>query len=106
MELPPHGYSSHVAHPVFFEKSEARQIIEPETLTLLAVKKLVKRIGAHTLTLPAVEPTVSMDTMAPVFVSHLFFIKLFCKSRFPHKSVNLSLVIINIKNRLTDWCGN
>ena len=29
----------------------------------------------------------------------------FCKSQFPHESVNLSFIITNIKNKLTDLCG-
>ena len=29
--------------------------------------------------------------------------KLFCKSRFPHSSVNISFIITNIKNKLTDF---
>ena len=33
-------------------------------------------------------------------------IKLFCKSQFPHKSVNLSFIITNIKIKLTDFCGS
>ena len=28
------------------------------------------------------------------------------KCQFPHKSVNLSFIITNIKNKLTDLCGN
>ena len=32
--------------------------------------------------------------------------KSFCKSRFPHKSVNSSFIITDIKNKLTDLCGN
>ena len=34
------------------------------------------------------------------------FCKSFCKSQFPHKSVNLSFIITNIKSQLTDVCGN
>ena len=35
-------------------------------------------------------------------ISQKVFVKSFCKSRLPYKSVNLSLVITNIKNNLTD----
>ena len=35
-------------------------------------------------------------------ISQKVLIKLFCKSRFPHKSVNLSFLVTNIKNKLTD----
>ena len=40
------------------------------------------------------------------FISHKVFLKSFCRSQFPHKSVNLSFIITNIKNKLTDLCGN
>ena len=30
----------------------------------------------------------------------------FCRCQLPHKSVNLSFTITNIKNTLTDLCGN
>jgi len=32
--------------------------------------------------------------------------KSFCTNQFPHKSVNVSFVITNINNELTDLCGN
>jgi len=34
------------------------------------------------------------------------FLKSFCRSQLPHKSVNLSFTITNIKNKLTDLCWN
>ena len=34
------------------------------------------------------------------------FIKSFCKSQFPHKSVHLSFIITNVQHKLTDLCGN
>ena len=33
-------------------------------------------------------------------------IKSFRKSQFPHKSVNLSFLITDTKNKLTDLCGS
>ena len=39
-------------------------------------------------------------------IIHKLFIKSFYKSQFPHKSVNLSLLFTNMKNKLTDLCGN
>jgi len=39
-------------------------------------------------------------------ISHKVFVKSFCKSRFPHKSVNLFFMSVIIKNTLTDLCGN
>jgi len=38
--------------------------------------------------------------------SQKVFIKLFYKSQFPHKSVNLSFIITDTKNKVTDLCGN
>jgi len=35
-------------------------------------------------------------------ISHKVFLKSFCKSQFPHKSVNLSFTITNIKDMLTE----
>ena len=40
------------------------------------------------------------------FVSHRVISKSFCRSQFPHKSVNSSFTITDIKNKLTDLCGN
>ena len=39
-------------------------------------------------------------------VSHNIFFKSFCRSQLLHKSVNLSFIITNIKNRLTDLWGS
>ena len=47
---------------------------------------------------------VSRDGLA--FISQEVFIKSFGKSQFPHKFGNLSFIIINTKNKLTDLCGN
>ena len=33
-------------------------------------------------------------------------IKSFCKSRFPHKSVDIFFTLVTIKDKLTDLCGN
>ena len=29
-----------------------------------------------------------------------------CSSKLPHESVDLCVIIINVKNKLTDLCGN
>jgi len=42
----------------------------------------------------------------PVLIAHKEFLELFCISQLPHKSVNLSCSITNMKNKLTDLCGN
>ena len=39
-------------------------------------------------------------------ISHRAFIKSFCKSEFPHKSVILSFMITYMKYTSTDLCGN
>ena len=39
-------------------------------------------------------------------ISQKVFIKSFGKSQFTHRSVNLSFSITNLKNKLTDLCGN
>ena len=39
-------------------------------------------------------------------ISHKVVWKSFCISHLPHKSVNLSSTITNIKNKLTDLCGD
>ena len=44
--------------------------------------------------------------LLPTLISQKEFIKAFCKSGSPHKSVNLSFIVTNIKNKLTDLCGN
>ena len=41
-----------------------------------------------------------------MLISHKVFIKSFCKSQSSHKSVNLSFIVTNIKNELTNLCGN
>ena len=38
--------------------------------------------------------------------SHRVFSKLFCKTQFPHKSVNLFFLSVMIKDELTDLCWN
>ena len=50
-------------------------------------------------------PIVCVNTDG-LLISQKVFIKSFCNSRFPHKSVNLSFIITNIKNKLTDVCGD
>jgi hypothetical protein len=44
--------------------------------------------------------------LCPTFISHEVIINSFCKSKFPHELVNLSLSITIIKNKLTDLWGN
>ena len=55
-----------------------------------------------------VDPSVArrQASTTKVFISHKVFLKSFCRSELPHKSVNLSFTITNIKNKLADLCGN
>jgi len=39
-------------------------------------------------------------------LSHTVFLKSFCKSRFPHKSVNLFFILVIVKDKLTDMWGS
>ena len=39
-------------------------------------------------------------------MSHKAFSKSFCKSQFPHKFVNVSIIITDISNKFTDLWGN
>ena len=39
-------------------------------------------------------------------ISQKVFMKSFCRSQLPHKSVNLSFTITDTKNQLTDLYGN
>ena len=41
-----------------------------------------------------------------ILFSHTVFLKSFFRSQIPHKSVNVSFTITDIKNKLTDLCGN
>ena len=40
------------------------------------------------------------------FISRKVFIKLFCKSKFPRKSVNSFFILVMIKDKLTELCEN
>ena len=48
------------------------------------------------------------ERMIPLatFILQRVFIKSFCKGQLPRKFVNLSFIIVDIKNKLTDSCGN
>ena len=35
-----------------------------------------------------------------------WFMKSFCKSQFPHESVNFFFMLVAMKERVTDLCGN
>ena len=40
------------------------------------------------------------------FISQKEFTKTFYKCQVPHKSVNVSFIFTDVKNELTDLCGN
>ena len=48
----------------------------------------------------------SWPLLASSDISQKVFTKLLSKSQSPHKSVNFSFIITNIKDKLTDLCGN
>ena len=39
-------------------------------------------------------------------ISQKMFIKSFCRSHFPHKSVNLFFISVMMKDELTSLCGD
>ena len=41
----------------------------------------------------------------PDFISHKVFMKSCCKSQFPHKFVKSFLILVMIKDRLTNFAG-
>ena len=41
-----------------------------------------------------------------VLISHTVFLKSFCKSQFPHKSVNLFFTLVIAKDKLRDLWGS
>ena len=43
---------------------------------------------------------------ANTLISHKVFLKSFCKSQFPHKSVNLFFISVTVKDKLTDLWGS
>ena len=47
-----------------------------------------------------------LEVFTSVFIAYKMFLKSLCRSQLPHKSVNLSFTITNIKDKLTDLCGN
>ena len=44
--------------------------------------------------------------VGPGLISHKVFSQSFCKSPFPHKSVNLLSILVIVKNTLTDLWGS
>ena len=45
-------------------------------------------------------------TYSRLVLSHYVFGKSFCKSQFPHKSVNLSFTLVIVKDKLTILWGS
>ena len=53
-----------------------------------------------------VVPARAFRVWGSKLISQKVFIKSFCRSQFPHKSVNSFLILVMIKDELTDLCGN
>ena len=52
---------------------------------------------------------VAAGVLTPAMREHIsptVFAKLFFKSQFPYKSVNLSFMEVVVKDKLTDLCGH
>ena len=47
-------------------------------------------------------PACGMGESRSGLISHKVFEKLFCKSQFPHKSVNFFFILVIVKDKLTD----
>ena len=52
------------------------------------------------------DPEIPTTPHPETLISQIVFVKSFLKSQFPHKSVNSSFIITNMKNKLTDLRGN
>ena len=53
------------------------------------------------------DPTVHhLRKVTCILISHKVFIKSSCKNQFPHKSFNLSVILVIVKDTLMDLCGN
>ena len=58
--------------------------------------------GAHRLAVEGASDSPHFeDTLSPMCISQNVFIKSFCKSQFPHKSVNLFFICEMIKDKWT-----
>ena len=51
-------------------------------------------------------PAAVWDACCTTLISHIMFLVSFCRSQLPPKIVNLSFTMTNMKNELTDLCGN
>ena len=59
-----------------------------------------------TLDSPPTKKTAAHLRAQSRVISKKVFTKSFLKSQFPHKSVNLFLILVKMKNRWTDLCGS
>ena len=62
----------------------------------------IQPIGDAAASLRRIEVCLAPTDLIPQRV----FVKSFCRSQLPHKSVNLSFTITDLKNKLTDLVGN
>ena len=63
------------------------------------------QVGVSTVRQPQVQDHAPLNRFKIVGFQKVFTTS-FCKCQFPHKFVNLSFIITNINNKLTDLCGN
>ena len=59
----------------------------------------------HDIGFASPAPGLSVWGVASDLISHKVFLKSFCKSQFPHKSVNLFFILVIMKDELTDLWG-
>ena len=50
----------------------------------------------------AIALTCEVSHVTTTLISHKVIMKLFCKSEFPHKSVDFFVILVIVKDNLTD----
>ena len=90
----------------------SRSAKPPKTLTQFEFRLIPHQPETRNLRSKNRDPTLETRSVGSKayldqkLISHKVSFKSFCKSRFPHKFVNLSFTISNIKNTLTNSYGN
>ena len=67
---------------------------------------IVAPISVENVTWKLVLKFRSPGSCVAVLISQQVFVKSFCKSQFPNKSVNLFFILVTIKESLTDLWGS
>ena len=113
----------HVAHRCRREVSRPCQAGEPNLIshkvyqaTPKVIRKLTRNVSGPAVDIQPVlrrfggnlQPGTQLAQGAgePKLISHKVFLKSFYISHPPHRSVNLSFTVTNVKNTMTDLCGN